>query len=49
MFMKSMIAKCKELKVREIGDIYRELIQITSEDFNNKFREIIPGCKLDNN
>ena len=39
-------AKCKELKVREIGDIYSELIQITSEDFNNKFRRLYPDVNL---
>ena len=38
--------KCKELNVREIGDIYRELIQITSEDFNNRFRGLYPDVNL---
>ena len=34
--------KCNELQVKEIGDIYQELIQLPGSEFSKRFRELYP-------
>jgi ATP-dependent helicase/nuclease subunit B len=38
--------KCDELGVKEVGDIYRELIQLPDSEFINRFRKLYPEVKL---
>lgn len=38
--------KCNELQVREIGDIYRELIQLSDSEFTNRFKKLYPAVNL---
>jgi ATP-dependent helicase/nuclease subunit B len=38
--------KCKNLNVKEIGDIYNEVIRIDERNFNEIFREIYPDVNL---
>ncbi len=38
--------KCSELQVKEIGDIYREIIKLTGDEFNRRFRDLYPLVNL---
>ena len=38
--------KCNELQVKEIGDIYHEVIQLSAGEFNKRFKELYPNVNL---
>ena len=38
--------KCNELQVKEIGDIYYEIIQLSADGFIKRFRELYPQVNL---
>ncbi len=40
------LLKCNQLKAKEIGDIYNELIQFNSQSFENNFRKLYPDVDL---
>ncbi|MEJ2617448.1 MAG: hypothetical protein P8Z35_21020, partial [Ignavibacteriaceae bacterium] len=38
--------KCNELQVKEIGDIYDEIIRLSADGFSKRFRELYPEVNL---
>lgn len=38
--------KCNELQVKEVGDIYHEVIQLSADEFNKRFKELYPNVNL---
>jgi ATP-dependent helicase/nuclease subunit B len=38
--------KCNELAVKEIGDIYLELIRLSDSEYINRFKKLYPGVNL---
>jgi len=39
-------ARCAQLGVKEIGDVYQDLISKDSSDYQNEFKSLYPGVKL---
>ncbi|MGB8318665.1 MAG: PD-(D/E)XK nuclease family protein [Ignavibacteriaceae bacterium] len=38
--------KCNELYVKEIGDVYSEMVQLPADEFSERFRELYPKVNL---